>query len=427
MLEGQKASARVHILADDLTGAADAANYFQVGGYRVRVGLDADRPWEPQLGVDVVQVADTETRGLPPAEARRRVYQAAAGASGGRVYKKVDSTLRGHLGLEIETALLGLGRRVAVLAPAFPANGRQVEGGRLTVAGVPVHRTAFGRDPRNPVRSDRIREVLAETTSLPVAELPLAIVRSGPDAILTWMSRLESGERIVVADATEDQDLCAVAEAFADRPDILLCGSAGLAKQLPRLWLAPMDGEARDRGLPAVGCDKVLVVVGSANPAAHEQLEVMAGKTGAPVIELNPSLLADDLARQWEMERAQRALAQTCHSVVALRLGLKRLDRGDRRLEADLAAAARVWSERWAGGTVGFVATGGDTALALCKALGARALWPGGEVTTGIPWNTVETESGRTWMVTKAGGFGDPDALLRAVRFLRNMNNEKWR
>ncbi|SFU90947.1 four-carbon acid sugar kinase family protein [Alicyclobacillus macrosporangiidus] len=442
----------VCILADDLTGAADAANYFRTGLYRVRVSLNPDAPWDPALGPHVVQVADTESRAAEPEEAWRRVARAAGGlkdlgsrlgtAAGAlHVYKKVDSTLRGHLGIELEAALEALGRRIAVFAPSFPANGRQVVGGRLSVHGTPVHQTAFAQDPRNPIESDRVADVIAQGTQLPVDELPLSVLRSGPAAAASWLDALGPGTRVVVADAETEDDLAVIADAFAAREDVLLCGSAGLAKQLPRHWLAKPDAETdasadRSRQDDAAGtaqahdpCDRVLVLVGSANPAAHRQLEVLAQQAGIRVTELDPVQLAHPQTTAEELARATQDLVQSTAAreregsagpvLAAAALGTRRpAGASGRRFEDDLAAAAKIWFERAAGQAIGFVATGGDTALALCRAIGVHAIWPEGEVAPGIPWNTIETPRGRALLVTKAGGFGTEDALWRAVQFL---------
>ncbi|HRE03832.1 MAG TPA: nucleotide-binding domain containing protein, partial [Ilumatobacteraceae bacterium] len=65
----------------------------------------------------------------------------------------------------------------------------------------------------------------------------------------------------------------------------------------------------------------------------------------------------------------------------------------------------------------GLILTGGHTARSVLST-GARRLDIGGEVETGIPW-AVTTANGRDLaVITKAGGFGDDGALMRAVRFL---------
>ena len=66
----------------------------------------------------------------------------------------------------------------------------------------------------------------------------------------------------------------------------------------------------------------------------------------------------------------------------------------------------------------GIVATGGDTANALCSTLGAQALEILGEVEAGIPVMRVLGERSLT-IVTKAGGFGSQAAMADALRKVR--------
>src|SRR5690606_42049218 len=51
------------------------------------------------------------------------------------IYKKIDSTMRGNVGTEVEAVMDVFGLRLAVICPAFPANRRVVAGGYLLVDG----------------------------------------------------------------------------------------------------------------------------------------------------------------------------------------------------------------------------------------------------------------------------------------------------
>lgn len=73
----------------------------------------------------------------------------------------------------------------------------------------------------------------------------------------------------------------------------------------------------------------------------------------------------------------------------------------------------------------GLVLTGGDTAVSVCRALGAAGVKVRDEVAPGVPLGQL---IGGTWdgtsIVIKAGSFGDKNALLDAVRYLRSSNQE---
>ncbi len=64
----------------------------------------------------------------------------------------------------------------------------------------------------------------------------------------------------------------------------------------------------------------------------------------------------------------------------------------------------------------GLVLTGGDVALAACRALGTTALSLIGEVAPGIPLARIRggPQTGLR-LVTKAGGFGGHEAIITAI------------
>ena len=93
------------LVADDLTGACDAAVHFAMRGIRPAVVLVARGA--SAAGARMVAIS-TESRDLAPDDIRRALFAAAAefpGDCAARVFKKIDSTLRGNTGVEIAAAL----------------------------------------------------------------------------------------------------------------------------------------------------------------------------------------------------------------------------------------------------------------------------------------------------------------------------------
>src|SRR5690242_17623171 len=124
------------ILADDLTGACDSAVPFARRGLATRVLL-APRPvaMGPADRIDVVAVdADTRPFSRRVAVARTTVAaRALRTPDATRLFKKVDSTLRGHVGPELLACMRAWDVSLALLCPAFPATGRWVQGGEIFV------------------------------------------------------------------------------------------------------------------------------------------------------------------------------------------------------------------------------------------------------------------------------------------------------
>lgn len=294
------------------------------------------------------------TRHETPERARAIVRAATAALAGAAIYWKTDSTLRGPIGACFETLLDSDPERIVVYVPAYPALGRTSKRGILRVHGQPVGASEFARDALNPVRNSSVLKLLLASCRHRVS---LAAKPRRLEPLLAG-----GGTGVVLCDAeTEDQvaELMAICAASGRRP--VVAGPAGGL----RYWARSPNGAQSHPlpGRPAV--ERWLVVCGSRHAVSARQVEE-AGKLGLEVIS---SLEAERLAK--------------------------------------LAAASP------AGGMMIF---GGDTALAVFRALGVDSLAPCGEILPGV---AVSTAAGRVF-VTKAGGFGESDLVARILeRWIR--------
>jgi len=127
------------IIADDLTGAGDSAAWLATIA-SVSVVLDGSGQWPDATVVAV----DTDSRYLEPGLAAYRTADAVlrGHALGATIFKKIDSTLRGNVAVEVRAAseaLASVGDRpLVVVAPAFPGVGRTTLDGIVHVNGDPL-------------------------------------------------------------------------------------------------------------------------------------------------------------------------------------------------------------------------------------------------------------------------------------------------
>jgi D-threonate/D-erythronate kinase len=354
------------IVADDLTGACDTGTLF-AGRAPVPVTV-----W-PRRAVEApVRVVDTESRTLTPEEAADRVTIVAARARAGSWFKKIDSTLRGPIGAEVDALMRALGVTTAVVCPAFPAQRRVVLDRVLLVGGVPIAETPIAHDPRFPGGSSSVVDLLRPQLDRALAWIPIDQLRAGPVAMAARLRRLAG--TVIVADAETDADLYALVEAaLAVAPAPLLVGAAGLAHALAgRLGLLAERAE-----LPAGS--RWLIVAGSLHPATRRQLREAraAGLTVLATAERPAGDGADAVARL--IEQAVAALRREPWDVV--------------------------------------VVTGGETAVALWTALGAERIDLVGAPAPGLAFGQLRVP-GRDPLplLTKAGGFGPPDLLVSLQR-----------
>lgn len=407
---------RYAILADDLTGAGDVGVQFSRAGLRTRTLCDARLPMWP-AGIDTV-VVDTASRGLSPAAAYAAVAEAAQvlDAAGARlVYKKIDSTLRGALGAELDAVLDVCGAVMAVVCPAYPANGRTLVDGILAVDGLPVAQTQIGRDPIAPVRESHLPTLLAQQSRRRVVHLAQVDTAVALEAQLRGAMR--DGAGIVVCDARDEAGLAAIVEGV-DRlaMHVLLAGAAGLARPL-----AAQLAECLVR--------RVLVVCGSQHPVAQAQVAALGEHAARWGLDAEAAMTGGTAWRSWieEMCRGIEAASPTQPAIVILappdsRTGVRRSQVRHAQIDAATVAGRLAEAATAALATAAFaglVVTGGDTLHSLLTAWEASGIDLVAEIAPGIPIGTVAGGvCAGLPLISKAGGFGGPDAVVCAVQIL---------
>jgi uncharacterized protein YgbK (DUF1537 family) len=395
----------IAVIADDLTGAADAGVQFVRAGYRTAVLFSESEVLADDL--DAVSF-DTDSRTMPAGFAAKRVLEAAHAAREARiVYKKLDSTLRGNVAAELAAALGGTRRERAIVAPAFPAAGRTTVGGTQRVHGVPVDETEMANDPHTPVRVAHVPSLLADAFSS-VGALSVENL-ADPQCVRRALEESEC----VVADAERDEDLEALIRAVPDPARVLWAGSAGLALALASVYPGPCTGEA---GVQRARVRPALVVVGSLSGVAREQVRRLVGEYGEMAIPVGGG--ATD-AVQEAVGAAREALAGgTCAVVHSPE---ERSGSGESVLGSLAEVVVRLSEEEL---FEGLVLTGGATAVEVAQRLGASGIRLEGEVEAGVPVGVLIGPRPYP-VVTKAGGFGGPDTLVGAVEALAHSGEER--
>lgn len=367
-----------YFLADDLSGALDAAAGFHHAGQPVTVVWTADA-WR-QVRTGVVGVT-TETRNAAPAIAAAVVAETIAVGRelGARlVYKKIDSTLRGPVAAELGALAHQLPGARILFAPANPRAGRTIRAGELLVHGVPVAETEFGRDPISPVKESVITRVLGEAMS----------------------------SRVVIPDVFADADLDAAVAEMSDSGHAWVAVGAGA---LARPVAARAGTGKSSANTPApLRRGPTLMVCGSAHPRNREQAAALEREHGVTRIEFSPATPAVAIAA------ARSALASRGGAAL-----LVAETRGDCAKIVRDVARATAELVRSSGAQRLFI-TGGETAFAFCRVLGIASLAFLGEIEPGLSLSRAEPPGGAALhLAIKPGGFGDEDTWRRAWQALQ--------
>ncbi len=400
----QSSSLRIGLIADDLTGALDSGAGFAKAGLRSVMPFGPTGTVALPVGADVI-IFNTASREGDAVVARERAREAALRLLGhgvSLIYKKIDSVLRGHPGPELSGVLDAIaithpGAR-ALVAPAFPAQGRTTVDGVQLVHGVPVA-SHFGR-----------------------LEHALAPVFASCD----------------IRDAITDDDLRVIARDGVAGGRLLWVGSAGLASQVVEAFRLsgaasetrevdtrsdePDSGAGSGEVWNAVRPERVIVVAGTVHPATVVQVEALVADGWGHI--------AFDIGGPdgWPDEREILRAMTNCSAsgvVVSTHANLAGHSHPDevipslvRNAVTLLDRIAPIVSTLLMDGRTGLVVTGGETAQHLFTGIGVTSVDVSGEALPGIPIGVMEFGGVRVRVATKSGGFGGSDALRHVCRVL---------
>jgi len=404
------------IIADDFTGACDVGIQFAKHGISTLVILR--KPSKRELKAAGLVVFNTETRNEFEKEAYRSVQRFCSVCQKAGVdlaYKKIDSTLRGNLGAEVQAILDRFRESFVLICPAYPEYKRTVVNGQLLVNGVPVDRTEFAKDPSSPVRSSDIRTLVMSQTSQSVGGIRLATVRKGSHKISSEIRQLvERGIRVIWADAENRNDLKSIANVCLQR-NLIPCGSAGLAEEIARIQQSLRP--------------KILILSATTNEATLNELQKMARNPEVFLLKARVDALAGK-SRNREIIRMRKLTtraAEKYHVIVVcsalyakdIQPKFAHLERGERSDAIARGLAAATASLALSGALSGALLTGGDMATAFLRKIRARGLRLEQEILPGIPLGRVMSgNAAGLKIVTKAGGFGLQGSMRQIVNYL---------
>jgi D-threonate/D-erythronate kinase len=390
--------ANVVLIADDLTGAADTSAPFASHGLSTRMLLDLQK--ETAATTEVTALS-TSSRELDADPAKAAVDYACRWVDQHHLdspylFKKIDSTLRGHIADELSVFIDHFQVNRIVVSPAFPSQGRTTIDAQQHVHGIPVSRTTFARHNF----TDNLIKRFSSIADLPIQHISIDMLRGSRPLASTFEK-----PGMFIPDIQSDADMQRFVQAALEADVRHFCGAAGMGRALARaLGKRPADDTARQM------CQRpLLIVAGSRNQATIDQVET-ARKSGVPILSLNDgdSVVARDV--EFHLSRGKNVIitSQTPRTeeytpeLVRQVLG---------KLVKEIIYRANPGM---------LVMTGGDVAAAVCRELEVTGVTLHGEIEPGMPVGSLESSQvAGLPIMTKAGGFGDRKAFCRILELAR--------
>lgn len=426
----------VGIIADDLTGANDTALQFHQKGANTKILLDSECSPKVKAGTEVWALS-SESRNVPTEVAISRVEKAVntfvENFSFDYFYKKIDSTLRGHIALETLSMLNILDYDAAVIMPAFPQEGRITVGGYHLAKNVPIGRTEIAIDPHSPITESHVptllRSQLGEITADLVGTIELRTVMNGAGPILMRINELiNEGKRLIVADSTSLTDLEQIALAInkCDKK-ILPTGTAAGAQVLSKYWLAGIEKETNAL---SVGNLPKLIISGTATQITANQikkLEQSDDYNNINFIALESSEILDGVNESL-VERVITNLKSgvtVCIHTSDLIANFDGFSEDSFNAELTKEKFAYMITDYLAELTrkvvekieLILITLGGETSYKCCKAIDSNELELMDEVSPAI---SICSDINRRWIITKSGNLGNSNTLIEILNYLKH-------
>ena len=421
------------IIADDLTGANDTALQFFLKGCKTKILTSENNISNEPDGTNVWAIS-TESRNISPEEAYQKVFRTTKFLKDNlkveHLYKKIDSTLRGNIGIEITAILDASDYDVAVIIPALPSEGRVTVGGFQLLKNIPIERTEYARDPKNPIYESYvpsyIKYSLREKDKNSVDLIDFNTVKQGAGPILVKLNDLISkGKKLIVTDAVSTVDIEQIILAVKKcSKKILTCGPAGTAKSICNILFSELKYEKEDIEIPQL---PKLVVSGSVTELASLQLKRLETDDDIDntyFIEVTPEQIING-EKEEITEKALKYLIKQNTVVINSSELFKDSDKltvllFDREISRDnfismicdfLGEITKTITEQR---EAVLITIGGETSYKCMKAMNINSLKIIDTVAPAIP---LCTDGNSRYIVTKAGNLGIISTLTEVIRY----------
>jgi len=422
---------KLAVIADDITGANDCGGQLIHYGLEVSVILNNNSIIE---GDREAIIYNTDSRSVSQEEAYTKVKYICEKIKCEKydiVYKKIDSTMRGNIGQEINAVYDVFKPDFVLIAPGYPENGRQIIDGIHFLNNKQLHETEVANDPKTPVTDSNITRLIQKQSNKAIGHISCGDLHEGFEKVATLLEEFKKNNICyITVDSIQGSDLEELAELiFKTRYSAIWVGSAGLMNYLPKVYglkQKSMDLSIKPAEKP------VLLVVGSVSAIGRVQLEHLLNVKEVIGLEMKSSeVLIDNEIKEKEINRLKEEATKAFNEKKNIALfssnNVKEIQEIGCKIGKNPIELSNIIAD-----TLGELAvevinaldinhlflTGGDTAYQVLDKLDVKELRLMDEVEPGIPIGYTKTNK-EIYAITKAGNFGSKLAMVNALNKLK--------
>ena len=393
---------KLGVIADDFTGASDAASFLVKSGNKTI--LLTDIPKKLDCDCDCI-VIGLKIRSVDSKEAINQVAKVMKFYESLRIEKiyykycsTFDSTPKGNIGPVMDYLMDRTNSKYSILCPSLPINGRIVKGGILYVNGIPLSESPLRNHPLNPMWDSYIPNLMKNQSKYPVK-----VCKVDED--------LNENERCYyVPDYASDSDGEIIAQKFKSLK--LLSGGSGLLEHL-------IKGSNSKDAIFSFGIEaqKSIILCGSCSEMTHKQVDYFKKQLDYYISIDAKKILDKTITVESIYEEVKKNLPNT--TLIYSNGCEKKLNKNDSSLQYH-AMTMEVFLARLAklaqiDNFDKIIVAGGETSGAITMSLGYSAFYVGESVEPGVPW-LIPIIDTKKLLILKSGNFGNEDFFVKASK-----------
>ena len=399
-------------IADDFTGASDAASFLVKGGMSVQLynGIPENASDLKPVQAIVIALKSRTQETLQAVADSKHAAQFLLDQGITHLYFKYcstfDSTPQGNIGPVCDALLEQMKAPYSLLCPSLPVNGRTVSNGRLFVNGTPLDESPMKDHPLTPMWDSRISELMQPQSHYSCQILP----RNA-----SWHEPEYTEPFYLIPDYETDEDGEKIAKTFGHLP--FLSGGSGLLKPLAEYLLS---GSGTSRQIPATAVPgKALLIAGSCSKMTLSQIAWYQAQN-MPSLRMDPLALLNGTQTPEQIWEFIETHTDEQHAVLVYSSDTPEMVRRSQELGREKIASmleqlsARLAEKAVEHGFTRIICAGGETSGAITKGLHFSSYEIGKSIAPGVPV-MIPALRPDIRLVLKSGNFGQEDFFGRAL------------
>lgn len=411
----------IGVVADDFTGASDAASFLVKGGLNTVLlnGIPSSDITLDNISAIVIAL---KTRTMEKSKAVRlslEAFEWLKAKNAKHIYSKYcstfDSTREGNIGPIIDAVLDKYNYIYTIIAPSLPINGRVVRNGHLYVDGVLLHESSMKDHPLTPMWDSRIANLMCEQGKYKSIELHREKLYLSDIQIQNLISDYQKKNKrfYIIPDYVDDKDAIRITELFKDLP--FLTGGSGLLESLARAYKT--ENNAPNNKNKSTTKGKGIILAGSVSQATCCQVNTFI-QTGKPSLKINPIDILEDnsLSFIWSFiskNQTEDIMIYSSDEPSKIKeyqkLGKEKVAKV---IEKTFAKIAKQIIDL---GYTRIIVAGGETSGAVMQALDFNHFVIGESISPGVPI-MIPLDFPEIRLILKSGNFGDKDFFIKALK-----------